>query len=313
MPVTWSIQTAAVPGALGIIQLGASTPEDLEAALARLGIRPVRVATTALRDLCGVDRGVVARWSPTSAHLMPHGGPAVIRALASALIRAGLEEAKAIDPLAVYPEARSKVEAQMLAALARAASPLAVDLLLDQPRRWEGREEAAASPWSAVLNRLIDPPLVVAIGAANIGKSTLANLLAGRTVSIVADEPGTTRDHVGVLVDMAGLVVRYVDTPGIRAAADPVEQEAASLADALAGSADLILACGDATATPPTPGPPGQARMTVATRLDLGTPAWDFDAGVSAADGRGVAELVAAVRERLVPAAALEDPAPWRF
>ena len=49
--------------------------------------------------------------------------------------RAGIREAGELDPRAAYPEARDEIEARMLAALARAASPLAVDVLMDQPRR----------------------------------------------------------------------------------------------------------------------------------------------------------------------------------
>jgi len=312
MPVTWSIQTPTTPGAVAIIQLTAASAAELGGAMASLGINIPAVGRAGVRNLCGVDRGVVARWSDRGVHLMPHGGPAVVRGIARALADAGFAIEATPDPQAMYPEARTLIEARMLAALARAASPLAVDLLLDQPRRWERAEEADASPWSDDLNRLITPPLVVAIGPANIGKSTLANILAGRTVSIVADEPGTTRDHVGALIDMAGLVVRYVDTPGVRAAGNEIEAAAAALAGELARGADLILACGDSSAPPPPP-PDGVPRLTVATRIDLGRPLWPCDTAVSALDARGLADLVGRIRERLVPAAALNDPRPWRF
>lgn len=290
--------------------LGRDGPE-VDATLGQLGIRGVAVGKVVLRDLCGVDRGLVARWSPTSVHLMPHGGAAVLRGLTGALVREGIEEAREPDPRAVYPEARSEVEARMLAALARAASPLAIDVLLDQPRRWE-EQGAAAGRRCPELDRLIEPPLVVAVGPPNIGKSSLVNALAGRRVSIVADEPGTTRDHVGVTIDFAGLVVRYVDTPGVRAAADPIEAEAARLAREVAARADLVLWCGDATAGP-VAGPAGVPSLRVALRSDLGRVAWAHDAAVSAAQGRGLAELAVLIRDRLVPAAAMADPRPWKF
>lgn len=294
---------------------------DVEGAMARLGIRPVDAGGVALRDLAGVDEGVVARFSGTLAFLMPHAGAAVVRSLIDRIVAAGLREDREPDPLAAYPEASSPVEARMLAALARAQSPLAVDLLLDQPRRWAladggAEREAAVLARSAILNRLIDPPLVVALGRPNIGKSTLLNTLAGRPVAIVADQPGTTRDHVGVTLDLAGLVVRWIDAPGLSdATADSADAEAQRLAIVAAGSADLILLCADATE--PFPGiPPGFAGgvMQVGLRSDLGPPAaGPVVCAVSRDRPETVEALVGAVREALVPAAAMGHPGPWRF
>lgn len=310
MPEMWSIQTPAVPGAVAVVQLAAGSGTELDEVLGRLGMGAVPAGGIALRDVLGVDRALVGRWAETSVHITPHGGAAVVRAIGRRLIEAGVKEVADPDPRMAYPEARSEIEARMLAALARAASPIALDLLLGQPGRW--KEGAEPSPWSDILNRLINPPLVVAMGAPNIGKSSLANALAGRAVSIVADEPGTTRDHIGVLIDMGGLVVRYVDTPGIRDAADWIENEAAGLAAAVIASADLVLTCGDATAEPPEE-PMGKDALAVALRADLGRVTWTHDVGVSALTGEGLAELVGAVRERLVPAEALADSRPWRF
>jgi len=256
----WSLQTPA--GALGPVAVVLLTG-DVDRAFQTLGIRGVRVGQVAVRDLAGIDTGVVARWAEDSAHLMPHGGPAVIRALLDRFRAAGLREARSIAPRSAYPEARDDVEARMVDTLARAASPLAIDLLLDQPRRWRAAgSEARELPQehASILRRLIDPPLVVAVGPPNVGKSTLVNALAGRRVAIVADQPGTTRDHVGVTLDLAGLVVRYVDTPGVRDAADVIEHEATDLAMALATSADLLLLCGDPAHLPPArPDPAGPA------------------------------------------------------
>jgi tRNA modification GTPase len=181
--------------------------------------------------------------------------------------------------------------------------------------------EVAGGEASAELGRLIRPPLVVALGPPNVGKSSLVNTLAGRGVAIVADEPGTTRDHVGVMIDMAGLVVRYIDTPGVRSGGGPIEEEATRLALEVAMQADLLVLCGDAGAAPAEldellgsnskAGSPSQLRA--ALRVDLGEPPWEHDVGVSVRQGRGLAELVRQVREALTPAAVLKDPRPWRF
>jgi tRNA modification GTPase len=322
---TWEIQTPGTPGALAVVQVRAGGAEGgIDGVLGRLGVRPVPEGKVGLRDLLGIDQGVVARWAGGSAWLMPHGGVAVLRALAGELEKHGIERAERPDPRAVYPEAADEVEAQMLAALARAASPLAVDLLLDQPRRWREhdlRGEAGQGETNGTrrredrgtaLNRLIDPPLVVAVGPPNVGKSSLVNALAGRSVSVVADQPGTTRDHVGVMIDMAGLVVRYMDTPGLGRRADAIEVEAEELARRIAASADLVLSCGDAGAEPPAVSS-GAPTLRAALRSDLGRATWPHDAAVSARTGAGMTDLVALVREALVPAAALADPRPWRF
>jgi hypothetical protein len=305
---TWTLATASGPGAIAVVQLAG----DIDGALAACGIRPVPVGGVAVRDLMGVDRGVVARWTGESCQLMPHAGAAVVRLVLEGLGARGIVERREPDPRWMYPEARSEVEARALAAVSRAASPLAVDLLLAQHELW-ARPGALNDPGrDRVLARLIDPPLVVAVGASNIGKSTLANALAGRGVSIVADEPGTTRDHVGVMLDLGGLVVRYVDTPGLREGAGEVEREAVEAAMELAGRADLLLACGDHTSPPPGV-LAGVERITVGLREDLGEPKFSAEVRVSAARGAGVAALAAAVRERLVPEAMMGREQAWKF
>lgn len=301
------------PGAVGVVQLFG----NVDAALDLLGIRPVRPGEVALRSLCGIDHGLAARWTETCIQLMPHGGATLLRQLAAIISDAGLAESAGPDPLRDYPEASTHLEARMLDALARASSPLAINLLLDQPRRWWAEGEGATfdPDHSRTLNRLIDPPLVVAVGPANVGKSTLVNALAGRPVSIVADEPGTTRDHVGVLIDMAGLVVRYIDTPGIRPPGETgaIEREAGAIAERVRASADLIISCGDVSAAPVGGSGTNQVVITIATRADLGAPPWPADAAVSAARGTGLSSLVELIRNRLAPPEALADPRPWKF
>src|SRR5262245_58669400 len=310
MPAAWHIATpTTAAGAVGIIQLNG----DIDEALARLGQKPLSVGRVSLRDLLGIDSGLVARWTSDCCQLMPHGGSAVMRRLAAALGERGLKE-RALEPRALHPEARSEVEAHALAAMARAASPLAIDLLLDQHRRWSEPGARSDAALDRILARLIEPPLVVAVGAPNVGKSSLVNELAGRNVSIVADEPGTTRDHVGVQLELAGLVVRYVDTPGIRSAPDPTEAEAQQLAVAVAAHANLLLRCTDATASPPALASLASVpSLLVGTRADLGPARVPVDVSVSVKAGQGVADLVTAIRERLVPESALRDHRPWRF
>jgi tRNA modification GTPase len=84
--------------------------------------------------------------------------------------------------------------------------------------------------------------LVVAIaGPPNAGKSTLLNRLARREAAIVSPYPGTTRDVIEVHLDLGGFPVTLLDTAGIRASDDPVEQEGVRRAAARAAMADLVL------------------------------------------------------------------------
>jgi GTPase len=61
------------------------------------------------------------------------------------------------------------------------------------------------------------PAIRVAIlGRPNVGKSTLLNRLVGAERSIVAPEPGTTRDAVDTMIERGGRRYLFVDTAGIR-------------------------------------------------------------------------------------------------
>ncbi len=309
--------SSAAPGAIAVVSIHA---QDMDATLEALGLPALRVGEVRLADLLGVDRGLAARWSQDRVDITPHGGRHLVRRLSDELERVGLRRADAFDPVAMYPEASSVVEARMLDALARAASPRAIDLLLDQPRRWSGVDEDAPDDQladGAALGRLIHPPLLVAVGAPNVGKSTLVNALAGRSVSIVADEPGVTRDSVGVVLELDGLAVHYLDTPGIADAGDNLGRDAQRAARGALAIADLVLVCNDATAPAPDPSSlplrVGTPVLRIATRADLGEAQGGHDARVCAVRGEGLAELAAAVRAALVPDAALGDPRPWRF
>jgi tRNA modification GTPase len=89
--------------------------------------------------------------------------------------------------------------------------------------------------------------LVVAIaGPPNVGKSTLMNQLARREVAIVSPHAGTTRDVIEIQLDLDGYPVTVIDTAGIRATDDPVEQEGVRRARARAAEADLVLWMTDA-------------------------------------------------------------------
>ena len=54
------------------------------------------------------------------------------------------------------------------------------------------------------------------IGAPNVGKSSLMNLLLGKERAIVTNQPGTTRDVLEDQLQLGPLQLRLIDTAGIR-------------------------------------------------------------------------------------------------
>jgi hypothetical protein len=328
VPIAFRIQTPWSPageralGAIAVVQLHADTASELEGLLERLEVPRVAPGAVALAPLAGVDRGLVARFSPTLAHLTPHGSPLLLDALAERLRALNVRDAPADDPRALYPEAGSLAEAAALSAIAAAPSPMALDLVLEHRDRWLADPRARPDPALAPLDRLLRPPTVALAGAPNIGKSSLVNALARRRVSIVHDEPGVTRDHVGVTVVLDGLAVHLLDTPGLRPAADPIEREAIELARAAIEAADLVLLARDPLTPPPDLGAlgvrPRGPVVPITLRADLAT---DGGGGAgplpeprtSALEGRGLADLAAAVREALIPRAVLDAESPWAY
>ena len=61
------------------------------------------------------------------------------------------------------------------------------------------------------MNRL---PVVAIVGRPNVGKSSLLNALTGRTISIVQDMPGVTRDRISMPLQIGKKYVELIDTGG---------------------------------------------------------------------------------------------------
>jgi len=83
------------------------------------------------------------------------------------------------------------------------------------------------------------------LGAPNAGKSSLLNRLVGYERAIVTDLPGTTRDTVEEKAVVGGVLLRLIDTAGLRETDDAVERLGVARSRRAAEEADLILALAD--------------------------------------------------------------------
>jgi tRNA modification GTPase len=82
----------------------------------------------------------------------------------------------------------------------------------------------------------------VLTGRPNVGKSSLFNALAGAD-ALVSPEPGTTRDYLVHRLDLGGVFVELIDTPGWQTETGTIETQAQALGREQAEQADLLLLC----------------------------------------------------------------------
>ena len=88
---------------------------------------------------------------------------------------------------------------------------------------------------------------VAIIGAPNVGKSTLLNALLNEDKAIVSDIPGTTRDSIEDVVNLHGVLFRFIDTAGIRDTKDTIENLGIERTFSKVQDAEIILLMADAT------------------------------------------------------------------
>ncbi|KUM32343.1 ribosome biogenesis GTPase Der [Glutamicibacter mishrai] len=164
---------------------------------------------------------------------------------------------------------------------------------------------------------VVIPPVLAVIGRPNVGKSTLVNRILGRREAVVEDTPGVTRDRVSYSAEWMGRPFTIVDTGGWEHDARGIHASVADQAEIAADVADAILFVVDshvgATATDEAVvkmlRKKGKPVFLVANKVDdfnqeaEAAMLWGLGFGqpwpVSALHGRGTADLLDAVMEKL--------------
>ncbi|MFO0838495.1 MAG: GTP-binding protein [Phycisphaerae bacterium] len=198
---------------------------------------------------------------PLDIRIHLHGGPWLVRTCCAELRRAGVRQAEShaaelwrgLSPIAaeaytLLPRMRTLAGATwLIAQISRLGAALREIELASRPE-----QHAAIARLLQTQSRVdwfLTPLRIAIVGPPNAGKSTLANALADRAVSLVSPTPGTTRDWVEFAGEVDGMPVTWVDTAGLHASRDELESAGIALTRRMIATCDLTLVVLDATAS----------------------------------------------------------------
>jgi len=141
------------------------------------------------------------------------------------------------------------------------------------------------------------------VGAPNAGKSSLLNRLVGYDRAIVTEIPGTTRDTVEEKAIVGGVLLRLIDTAGLRETDDAVERLGVERSRRAIEQAELLLTLVDGSRAPTEQDEAllrlaeesGKPRLLVRTKRDLARDGACEGVFVSNLTGEGFDALESAV------------------
>lgn len=95
---------------------------------------------------------------------------------------------------------------------------------------------------SSGSRQIRDGVVVVIAGPPNAGKSSLFNALIGEDRVLVSPTAGTTRDYIEARLDLNGILIRLIDTAGLRDSTDVLENAGIERSYAVIKDADIVVA-----------------------------------------------------------------------
>lgn len=266
---TYALLTSAGPAGIAVIavqgeQVGRFLARHVRGRTPTDGWRAGDLRRAALVDATGevlddILVNVRAAGPAWDIQLHMHGSPIIVARCTELLDACGLRRAD-VSPVALWKPADG-VEAEACALLPRVLTERGVQWVFDQVQglralltaALDQDTQLARSACLAAAERwrraawFTRPLRVVLAGPVNAGKSTLANALADRPISIISATPGTTRDWVDYPSEAGGFPVIWVDTAGWREAADPLEAAAIGRTEHLIAQAEAVVVVLDAT------------------------------------------------------------------
>lgn len=329
-PIPSAIATIAVHGTQAeefvarLVRLNPTTRDAFPIGRVRYGLWNPPVSDEAAEQV------VVCRTETQTVEIHCHGGNAVCQMILEDLVQAGCK----LVPAADYPmQVDCEIKREAAVDLQKATTDRVAAILLDQlngalseavariseRQRTQGAtavrlEVEELLRWSELGLHLIEPWRVVLAGPPNAGKSSLMNAIVGSSRAIVHSEPGTTRDWIETLTAVDGWPVALTDTAGLRDSSDEIESEGIRRAKERVDAADLVLFVVDATVGWTKTHELLRAATTrkrtlvVWNKVDLrrgiaNPPECPPDAiSTCAKESLGIAELLAAIAQELVPA-----------